>query len=96
MGFLLRCGDEGTGVGEEMASATTSLHANSVLGRVSLGKRLTHAMIILSTLFALLVANLTLIMVVQARDVYKRQVMDSAATCAVVSSPAPNHEPTAT
>ncbi|MVN48698.1 peptidoglycan glycosyltransferase, partial [Eggerthella lenta] len=37
-----------------------------VLGRVSLGKRLTHAMIILSTLFALLVANLTLIMVVQA------------------------------
>ena len=66
VGFLLRCGDEGTGVGEEMASATTSLHANSVLGRVSLGKRLTHAMIILSTLFALLVANLTLIMVVQA------------------------------
>lgn len=66
VGFLMRCGDEGTGVGSEVASATTSLHANSVLGRVSLGKRLTHAMIILSTLFALLVANLTLIMVVQA------------------------------
>ncbi|OUO87703.1 peptidoglycan glycosyltransferase [Gordonibacter urolithinfaciens] len=66
VGFLMRCGDEGTGVGSEVASATSSLHANSVLGRVSLGKRLTHAMIILSTLFALLVANLTLIMVVQA------------------------------
>lgn len=43
VGFLLRCGDEGTGVGQEMASATTSLHANSVLGRVSLGKRLNTA-----------------------------------------------------
>ena len=66
VGFLLRCGDEGTGVGEEMASATTSLHANSVLGRVSLGKRLTSGMRIFAVLFALLVANLTLIMVVQA------------------------------
>lgn len=70
VGFLLRCGDEGTGVGEEMASATTSLHANSVLGRVSLGKRLNHSMLLCSTLFALLVANLTLIMVVQA-DYYQ-------------------------
>ncbi len=70
MGFLLRCGDEGTGVGQEMASATTSLHANSVLGRVSLGKRLTHGMLLCSALFALLVANLTLIMVVQA-DYYQ-------------------------
>ena len=66
VGFLLRCGDEGTGVETEVASATSSLHANSVLGRVSLGKRLTHAILILSVLFALLVANLTLIMVVQA------------------------------
>lgn len=66
VGFLLRCGDEGTGVGTEIASATSSLHANSVLGRVSLGKRLTHAMFIFSTLFVLLVGNLTLIMVVQA------------------------------
>lgn len=70
VGFLLRCGDEGTGVGTEMASATTTLHSNSVLGRVSLGKRLTNSMIIFSTMFALLVANLTLIMVVQA-DTYK-------------------------
>ena len=70
VGFLLRCGDEGTGVGQEMASATTSLHANSVLGRVSLGKRLNHSMLLCSALFALLVANLTLIMVVQA-DYYQ-------------------------
>lgn len=68
VGFLLRCGDEGTGVHEEMTNATSSLHANSVLGRVSLGKRLTTTLIILSALFALLVANLTLIMVVQAKD----------------------------
>ena len=68
VGLLLRCGDEGTGVGEEMTNATASLHANSVLGRVSLGKRLTAGIIILSALFALLVANLTLIMVVQAKD----------------------------
>lgn len=66
LGFLMRCGDEATGHGKEMASATTSLHANSVLGRVSLGKRLTHSMVIFSLLFAALVANLTLIMVIQA------------------------------
>ena len=68
VGFLMRCGDEGTGVGTEMTSATSSFHANSVLGRVSLGKRLTNTMIAFSLLFAALVANLTLIMVVQAKD----------------------------
>ena len=68
VGFLLRCGDEGTGVGEEMENATSMLQANSVLGRVSLGKRLTTSIILLSLLFVALVANLTLIMVVQAKD----------------------------
>ena len=68
IGLLLRCGDEGTGVGQEMTNATDSLNVNSVLGRVSLGKRLTVGIIILSVGFALLVANLTLIMVVQAKD----------------------------
>ena len=77
VGFLLRCGDEGTGVGQEMASATTSLHANSVLGRVSLGKRLNHSMLLCSALFALLVANLTLIMVVQA-DYYQNMPGNNA------------------
>lgn len=66
VGFLMRCGDEGTGVGTEVANATSAFHANSVLGRVSLGKRLTNGMLAFSLLFALLVANLTLIMVVQA------------------------------
>ena len=70
VGLLLRCGDEGTGVGTEVASATGSIHANSVLGRVSLGKRLTHSMLLCSVLFAALVTNLTLIMVVQA-DYYQ-------------------------
>ncbi|HIS39383.1 MAG TPA: FtsW/RodA/SpoVE family cell cycle protein [Candidatus Aphodovivens avistercoris] len=64
--LLLRAGDEGTGVSEEMKSGTAMLHAGNVLGRVSLGHRLTVAMVGFSILFALLVANLTLIMVVQA------------------------------
>lgn len=68
IGFLLRCGDEGTGVSAEMENATSMLQANSVLGRVSLGKRLTTSIILLSLLFVALVANLTLIMVVQAKD----------------------------
>lgn len=68
VGLLLRCGDEATGVGEEMANVTESLNANSVLGRVALGKRLTMGIIILSIMFAMLVANLTLIMVVQADE----------------------------
>lgn len=67
VGFLLRCGDDGTGVGTEMTSATTSMSANTgVLGRVALGKRLTNTMMLFSLLFAALVANLTWIMVIQA------------------------------
>lgn len=69
VGFLLRCGDEGTGVGAEMTS-TGHAHAAGVLGRVALGKRLTNAMIIFSVLFALLVANLTYLMVLRA-DYYQ-------------------------
>ncbi|MBR0404611.1 MAG: FtsW/RodA/SpoVE family cell cycle protein [Eggerthellaceae bacterium] len=68
IGLLLRCGDEGTGVGQEMASVTESMNMNSVLGRVALGERLTASIVLLSLMFALLVANLTLIMVVQAGD----------------------------
>jgi cell division protein FtsW (lipid II flippase)/cell division protein FtsI/penicillin-binding protein 2 len=72
VGFLLKCGDEGTGVESEvsMGTTTTSLRINGVLGRVSLGKRLTHVIIILSVLFAALVGNLTMLMVVNA-DYYK-------------------------
>ena len=68
VGFLLRCGDEATGVGQEMSNVTGAVGANSLLGRVALGKRLTNALIILSALFVLLVANITLIMVIQAGD----------------------------
>lgn len=68
VGLLLRCGDEGTGVGEEMVSGTTAVGDAGVLGRVSLGKRLTGTMILFSALFAVLVANLTLVMVIKAEE----------------------------
>ncbi|WP_165248041.1 FtsW/RodA/SpoVE family cell cycle protein [Adlercreutzia sp. ZJ141] len=69
VGLLMRCGDDGTGVGREMAMATMahSKHSDSVLGRISVGKRLTNVMIIFALMFALLVANLTMIMVVDAQ-----------------------------
>jgi len=63
VGFLLKCGDEGTGVGAEIDTAKNS---TGVLGRVALGKRITHLMVIMSVLFAALVANLTLLMIVNA------------------------------
>ena len=66
VGFLMRASDQGTGIGTEMASGTSSISMNGALGRVSLGKRLTGTMIVFSAMFALLVANLTLIMVIQA------------------------------
>lgn len=72
VGLLLRCGDEGTGVETEVATgaAGTSYGDEGVLGRVSLGKRLTRTMIVFSLMFAALVANLTMIMVVNA-DYYR-------------------------
>ena len=69
VGFLLVCGNEGTGVETEMANTTTQ-HSNSVLGRVSLGNRLTGTLVVFSLLFAALIANLTNIMIVQA-DYYQ-------------------------
>ncbi|MBQ9021222.1 MAG: FtsW/RodA/SpoVE family cell cycle protein [Eggerthellaceae bacterium] len=74
VGFLLLCGNEATGVETEMTTRNARVDAkateNSVLGRVALGKRLTNLMIAFSLLFAALVANITLIMVVQA-DYYR-------------------------
>lgn len=67
VGFLLRCGDQSTGLGTEIVSATGRMSSEGVLGRVALGKRITAAMITFSILFAILVANLTMIMVVQAQ-----------------------------
>lgn len=66
LGFLLRASDQGTGV----------VSLNGALGRVSLGKRLTGTMIVFSALFALLVANLTMIMVIQA-DEYKNMPINN-------------------
>lgn len=68
VGFLLRCGDEGTGFENDM-KASEILISNGVLGRVSLGKRLTGTLIVFSVLFAILVANLTYVMVVQADEI---------------------------
>jgi peptidoglycan glycosyltransferase len=84
VGLLLRAGDEATGLNTDVTSAMTKVDAamlaghgahgagfadNSVLGRVSLGKRLTHALVVFSILFAVLVANLTYIMVIDASRV---------------------------
>lgn len=68
VGLLLKCGDEATGVGTEMLSGTSSIRLNGVLGRVSLGKRLTTVAVLLSLMFAALAANLTVIMVVKAEE----------------------------
>ena len=70
VGFLLRCGDEGTGVNSEIQrTGAIGVHgADSVLGRVALGKRLTGAMLMYSLLFAVLVANLTYIMIIKAPE----------------------------
>lgn len=76
VGFLLKCGDQSTGVESEIASGTDNISAEGVLGRVSLGKRITNTMIAFSVLFALLVANLTMIMVVQA-DEYKNMPINN-------------------
>lgn len=76
VGFFLKCGDQSTGVESEIASGTGNLSAEGVLGRVSLGKRITNTMVAFSVLFALLVANLTMIMVVQA-DEYKNMPINN-------------------
>ncbi|MEC4184271.1 FtsW/RodA/SpoVE family cell cycle protein [Adlercreutzia sp. R21] len=70
VGCLLRCGDEGTGVGAEIQrTGAIGVHgSDSVLGRVALGKRLTGAMLMYSLLFAILVANLTYLMIIKAPE----------------------------
>ncbi|MBQ9691259.1 MAG: FtsW/RodA/SpoVE family cell cycle protein, partial [Eggerthellaceae bacterium] len=77
IGLILRCGDEGTGFVKELQDGTTSMRAISldgktneagVLGRVALGNRLTATIIALALMFAILLANLTYIMVVKADE----------------------------
>ena len=66
--LLMRCGDEGTTLDEEIASSTTIISPNNALGRFQLGKRLTNGMFVFAVMFALLVGNLTNIMVLQAEN----------------------------
>ena len=80
IGLLLRCGDEGTGLSSEMKDGTGRMAAigshgthgraaeTGVLGRYALGRRLTATMVLFAILFALLVANLTYIMVIKADE----------------------------
>lgn len=72
VGFILRCGDEGTGIENDLKSNEV-LFSNGVLGRVSLGKRLTGTLIVFSLLFVILVANLTYVMIIQAEDIKHMQ-----------------------
>ena len=62
--LLLRAGDNGTGLETEMVGIPSL--EGGVLGRLTLGKRLTFFMGTLACLFALLVVNLSWYMVVQA------------------------------
>ncbi|MDR3308221.1 MAG: FtsW/RodA/SpoVE family cell cycle protein [Coriobacteriales bacterium] len=66
VGLLMRAGDSGTGIGEEMQGV--SAFEGGVLGRVALGRRLTLLVTLFSVLFALLIANLTYVMVFEADD----------------------------
>lgn len=60
----------GTGAhGANQAAVDVANDAAGVLGRVALGKRLTNTMIIFSILFALLVANLTYIMIIDSNRI---------------------------
>ena len=66
--LLMRCGDEGTTLDEEITSSTIIISPNNALGRFQLGKRLTSGMFVFAVMFALLVGNLTNIMVLQAEN----------------------------
>lgn len=84
VGLLLRCGDEGVGNKTELASATSQFSslsalggkhgqaidpdATGVLGRVSLGRRITAVMVVFALMIAALIANLTMVMVVNANE----------------------------
>ena len=67
LGLLLRISDTGTGVQQELTSTNVGFDGG-VLGRVSLGKRLTRALSVFALLFAVLIGNITYIMVVHADE----------------------------
>lgn len=55
--------------GANQAAIDVANDTGGVLGRVALGKRLTNTMIMYSVLFALLVANLTYIMIIDSNNI---------------------------
>ncbi len=65
VGLLLRTGDDAPQKGAELTMASRRFDTG-VLGRVALGKRITRGLGIFSIFFALLIANLTGIMVFRA------------------------------
>ena len=69
VGLLLRTGDSGTGQGTELIGVTT--FDGGILGRVTLGKRLTLLVTGFACLFALLIGNLTWHMVINAENVQR-------------------------
>ena len=68
LGFIARCGDEGTGVRTRMVNFFDTLDKKGLLGRYALGKRLTSTLIILSVLYVVLIGALISIMFVHAQE----------------------------
>ncbi|MBR2790460.1 MAG: FtsW/RodA/SpoVE family cell cycle protein, partial [Eggerthellaceae bacterium] len=81
VGLLLVCGNDGTGLGQELengAERTGFSHPGdpdtgaNPLGRVALGRRITGTLTVFCALFALLIANLSYVMVVQADAIHEK------------------------
>ncbi len=71
--MLMRAGDEATGLETEMKTTLIPrIEDGGVLGRVVLGKRLTLVIMLFCVMFAILVANLTYIMVFEAESLQNR------------------------
>ena len=71
VGLLLCAGNDGTGLSSEMSTTSRMqrVDGTGVLGRGALGKRLTWLIAFFTVIFALLIANLTVIQVVRAEDI---------------------------
>jgi peptidoglycan glycosyltransferase len=69
VGLLLRAGDSGTGLEKELMGVTS--FDGGILGRVTLGRRITLLVTGFACLFALLIGNLTWHMVLNAEAVQK-------------------------
>lgn len=77
VGLLLCAGNEGTGLSTEMTGTMQAVRvgpkdASGVLGRAALGRRLTFLVAFLALLFALLIARLTYVQVIEAQELQER------------------------